>query len=737
MQNVSKEAYVFGLDIGTRSIVGTVGYRDKDNFYVVAQAQKEHETRSMLDGQIHDIGQVSQTIREVKEILEEKINRKLKDVCIAAAGRVLRTEYASASIEFEEDTEVTEAILYELDSAGVEKAYEIFQKQNDSNDRYYCVGHSVIKYTLNGHPILNLINHKAKSIGMELIATFLPYEVVEGLYKAVELADLEVANLTLEPIAAIEVAIPEKFRMLNIALVDVGAGTSDICITKEGSISAYGMIPIAGDSLTEAVATHCLTEFAEAEKVKRGIASNDVVEYEDIMGLTQSISKEEVLDLLEPSIDSMTSQVCDCIMSLNGDKPVSAIFVVGGGGRIEGYTQKLAEKMGIQVQRVALRGEDVMNKIVFMDDTLTRDSMLVTPLGICLNFYEQNNNFIYVQFNDDRLKLYDNGKLTIVDAVMQSGISNDALFPKRGKALTFTLNGKEKVIKGELGETANIAINGEVADLHASIHPNDIIRMENSTAGKDAKMVLSKLVESKDEIEIVVDGINVKFPRITTVNGEIVSENYEILDGDIIEVQDYYTVSQVMTFLDMINDARTEIWVNNSKASDDTKVYNKFSFEIKKAEEDIVPESYADLKEDDGSYLENKKVMEEKQAEVQSQVQDLNTNSGMETVEALDGNNNENVASNTNNDSGIEETQTTTIQSMESNIPIEIGVIVNNSPVFLKGKSNYVFVDVFDYINFDLSKPQGSGIVTNLNGKQAQYMEEIKAGDVLEIYWKE
>lgn len=92
---------------------------------------------------------------------------------------------------------------------------------------------------------------------------------MDGLYKAVEFAGLHVANLTLEPIAAIQVAIPEKFRMLNMALVDVGAGTSDISITKEGTITAYGMIPVAGDSLTDILVQHCLVEFETAEQIKR------------------------------------------------------------------------------------------------------------------------------------------------------------------------------------------------------------------------------------------------------------------------------------------------------------------------------------------------------------------------------------------------------------------------------------------------------------------------------------
>ena len=97
---------VFGLDIGTRSIVGTVGYLNGTKFHVLAQRSKEHETRSMLDGQIHDIGKVGQTIRQVREQLEEDLNRKLTEVCIAAAGRVLRTVTTHVEQEFEEEHEV-------------------------------------------------------------------------------------------------------------------------------------------------------------------------------------------------------------------------------------------------------------------------------------------------------------------------------------------------------------------------------------------------------------------------------------------------------------------------------------------------------------------------------------------------------------------------------------------------------------------------------------------------------
>ena len=224
----------------------------------MAMCNEEHETRSMLDGQIHDIGRVGRTIQKVKESLEGQTEAKLSEVCIAAAGRVLKTEEITIDYEYPEESVVTAEDIHNLELMGVEEAQKKLNKENDTKFRFYCVGYSVVRYYLNEDPISNLESHKAEKITADIIATFLPEDVVDGLYSAVGAAGLEVANLTLEPIAAINIAIPEAFRLLNIALVDVGAGTSDISITRDGSIIAYGMIPHAGDELTELIVQHYL-----------------------------------------------------------------------------------------------------------------------------------------------------------------------------------------------------------------------------------------------------------------------------------------------------------------------------------------------------------------------------------------------------------------------------------------------------------------------------------------------
>ncbi|MCR4748636.1 MAG: rod shape-determining protein [Lachnospiraceae bacterium] len=675
---------VYGLDIGTRSVVGVVGYRKGKKFIVRAVAKKEHETRAMLDGQIHDIAKVAQTIKDVTKKLEEKLGYSLKRVCIAAAGRVLKTSTAHSEITLDEVRTVTEEDVYTLNSSAIEDAYKLFLSENNSDIKFYCVGSSIVRYYLNDFPISNLENHKASKIGVDIIATFLPDEVVDGLYAAVDMAGLEVASLTLEPIAAIGLAIPEKFRLLNIALVDVGAGTSDISITKDGSIVAFGMLPTAGDRLTETIANHCMVDFNTAEKIKTQCATKTKITYKDIMGTKMTVTKDEITKVVADDVKDMANAVGDKIIELNGDKSVGAVFVVGGGGVFPGYVKCLADRLGLAGARVALRGREVMDDIIFEDTELKADSLMVTPIGIALSFYEESNNFIYVDFNGSRVKIYNNNNLTVMDVAMQTEFPSNGFFPKSGKALNYKLNGVDKMVRGSLGEPAVITVNGETANMHTPVKEHDIIEVKESTAGDVGKLKVSELSGYKDTVRFKVNGMEVKLPKFVSVNGELESEYYEIKEGDDIEILDYYTVEQIIQFLDIDNKEDAVCMVNNEKAHADTKVYENFSVEW--TTEEVKP------------YTDNSKKTKKK-----AKTEDIKPETSDE-----------------NNDIPAK--------------PQKIVVSVNNSPVVLEGKASYVFVDIFDRIEFDLSKPRGN-IITKRNGANAEYMEEIHDGDVLEVYW--
>lgn len=694
--SMGEQPLVFGLDIGTRSVVGTVGYKTEENeFIVVAQYVAEHETRAMVDGQIHDIGRVAKTIRKVKEELETQIAQPLTEVCIAAAGRVLKTVTTTVAHDFAEETVVTGEEVHTLDLLGIERAQDLLKDMNDTKYKFYCVGYSVVRYYLNGEPMLNLESHKATQISEDIIVTFLPEDVVDGLYAAVQSAGLAVANMTLEPIAAINVAIPEKFRLLNIALVDIGAGTSDISVTKDGSVVAYGMIPLAGDEITELIVQNYLVDFKTAEAIKAGSGEGDKVTYKDIMLIEHTIPSAEVWELTEPVVDKMTTEVAAKIKELNGDKSVSAAFIVGGGGKIHGYTEMLAAKLGIVKERVALRGEEVLQEVTFLQPEIKKDPLLVTPIGICLNYYDQQNNFIMVRLNGERIKLYDNNKLTIVDAAIQAGFPNDGLFPKRGRELCFTVNGAARIVRGEEGESAVISLNGKPAGINTPLEPNCEIVITPSTTGAAASCTLEQLEEySASGMVFVVNGHTVHCPRFLEVNGSIQLPSYEICEGDVIEARNFYTVDQLAEFMDVEVDKEREILVNNRAAEADTLIYDNFSV-------DWTVHSFG-------------------AAEVTAEQPITETSgAGSDAPETPEGS------------GDVDPAQPAAPEKTE------VVVQINGQPVRLTGKSSYVFVDIFDFYEFDLKASAGRAVVTKLNGENAQFSAVLKDGDEITLGWQE
>lgn len=805
---------VFGLDIGTRNVVGTVGYRTEDEeFVVVAQYVKQHETRAMLDGQIHDIGRVARTISAVKEELEKQTGEPLTEVCIAAAGRVLKTVTTHVEYEYAEDSLTTGEDIHTLNLLGIESAQKILQEKDETGYKFYCVGYSIMKYYLNDDPFISIEGHKARKIGEDIIVTFLPEDVVEGLYTAVGQAGLSVANMTLEPIAAINVAIPENYRMLNIALVDVGAGTSDISITKDGSIIAYGMIPYAGDELTELIVQHYLVDFKTAEDMKLASSEDKDVEYTDIMGISHTVPAKEIWELLDKTIDKITTEVAAKIKELNGGNTVSACFVVGGGGKIHGYTEKLAARLDLVQERVALRGEEVLQEVVFKQEDIKKDPLLVTPIGICLNYYEQKNNFIMVRFNGERLKLYDNNRLTIVDAALQAGFPNDQLFPKRGVPINFTVNGATRIARGEAGEAAIVTMNGEPASINTPLEPNCDITIQPSTAGDDAVYTVGQLEEYRSStISFVINGQKVSCPKFVEVNGSLESETYHIKEGDVIETRNFYTVEQIARFMDVEVLSDYQILVNNREADLNTLVYENFTIdwtadgyrvahdeenqynEVDEEKEPVdepeaaEPESGSDFEpetesgveyagagletesgfgaETESGFLQEEPVAEPEPEPVENSVTEPEISTEAESVSAAGMESKpeteavfhaapetvsrmetrrEVVRATAQTEPVQEIKQTETVQEIKQSEPApEIKpaspvcmITVNGEHVELTGKKEYIFVDIFDFISFDLTAGRGRGIVTKVNGEDTGYSRKLSDGDRIEIYWEE
>lgn len=681
MQDLVPDDIVFAMDIGTRNIAGVIGMQEGDVFHVIATEISEHKSRAMVDGQIHDIDQAAATALEVKQKLESRLGIKLKRVAIAAAGRVLRTCQVKVEKSLEQDIEIDADFVSSLEIEGIQRAQMTLDEGSEKEDKtqYYCVGYSVINYYLNGYVMTKLTGHKGKSAGVELLATFLPLTVVDSLYSVVNRIGLEVSSLTLEPIAAINATIPQDLRLLNLALVDIGAGTSDIALTKDGSVFAYAMASIAGDEITERISQQYLVDFATGEKIKTSLATGkDRIRFTDILKKKHEIAASEILRDIEDTIRQLASTISGKILEFNRKSP-NAVFLVGGGSRIPLLPQILAEQLGLPEDRVAVRGRDVIKGVRFSDRKLYGPES-VTPFGIAVTAQmNAGKDFLSVTVNDKKVKLFNAKKLTISDALVLYGFDAEDLIGRSGKGITCTVNGEVRRFRGELGKAAEIWLNGKPASLDTALSFGDNITVIPAQNGRNASVKASELVPDHSNSSVILNGNPVDTSAVILVNGVQASGETDIKDGDVVQFSRIRTLGELLEAAGFMG-VDCDIAVNGSK---------NHGYDYLLMNGDII------------TCVERKS----------DEYQDITSSSTVPGIEAVE--------------------DTDLLPSTDE----WFDVTVNGRTVSLKkSQTRHMFVDIFNYIEFDLSKPQGT-IELRLNGRPAAFTDVINEGDNIEIYW--
>ena len=512
---------VFALDIGTRSIIGLVGVVRDEKLHVLAIDEEEHVRRAMIDGQIEDIEQVAKVARHVKERLEKKLECNLTNVCVAAAGRALKTQKAFCEMEFDKPQRVDEEIIGRLEAGAIERAEEAFAQEMDQEERqFFLVGYTVTQYLLDNYPISDLLDHQGKKVSADVIATFLPSEVVESLYTTMSKVGLEVASLTLEPIAAINAAIPENIRLLNLALVDIGAGTSDIAISRDGSIVGYTMATVAGDEITEALMKNYLVDFQTAERMKMDIRDQEEIEFTDILGLPHTVPNDEVRVCIDGSFKTLCKEISEKILSVNGTAP-SAVFLAGGGSKLADMRECVAKYLEMDLNRVAIAGNNFSVNAVSEEYDLNNPEY-ATPLGIAISAgLNMINDSCHVMLNGKRSKLFRSGSLTVMDILMMNGYRSQDLLARSGRNIVIQLNGKRKIYHGTPGIPSKLEVNGEETKVSYIVHAGDQIHFTPASDGENAKITLADIVEPGYESR-------------TSVNGKMVPLDTLLKTGDVV-----------------------------------------------------------------------------------------------------------------------------------------------------------------------------------------------------------
>lgn len=651
---------IFSLDIGTRTIIGIVGEYTKDErLKVLAYTIKEHKKRNMYDGQIHDIDGVAKSVKEVVLELEEKIGEKLSVVSIAAAGRALKTHRIRVEQSIHNLSEITKSNVDALELEAVQKAQEeINEVEINKSVKYYSIGYTIVDYYLDENRMERLEGHRGERIGVELLATFLPQVVIESLYSVISKVGLEIGSITLEPIAAINVAIKKELRLLNLALVDIGAGTSDIAITKDGQIISYAMTSTAGDEITERLAKAYLLDFNNSEKLKVELNKKDEHDFVDVVGMPYRLSTDEIINTIMDIIDKIAGEITDKILEYNGKSP-NAVFLIGGSSQIPMLKETIAEKLGLPKERVSIRDLSFIENIEGLEGVNGPD--MITPIGIAIEgAQDKYRNFIKVVFNGEEVRIFNTEDIKVSDVLVLTGFNPRDLMPKRSEDFVYYINGKKRVVKGKDGTHPEIIVDGKIGNLKTKLKDNSVIEIIPGIIEAIEIPYLYDVVAKDKNISFEEKEINL-IEKIR-INGETIDNNIILSHEVEVEVEEIKTLGELLNKYNKGLSLK-EYLVNGNKSYD--------NYQLKK--HDIITRTSV-------VQLDN------------------------EQIEHKDKN--------------------------------KINLVINNieMDIYYK-KDKFIFVDIFDHIDFDRSSIKGK-LILEINNREAEYMEELKDGDNIKVYWE-
>ncbi len=677
---------IFSLDIGTRTIVGIIAKMVDGVFTIIDHVSVPHTKRAMIDGQIEDINAVAGVVNIVKSTLEERNNIRLSHVCIAAAGRALKTQHIKLDMEVPTSDAITSEIEKTIEIEAVSKAQEVIDKQKAEDEAvsFYCVGHSVVSYFLDSYPMKSIVGHKGKSVTIEIIAAFLPNIVVEGLYAVTDANKLTVSSLTLEPIAAMNVIVPPELRLINIALVDIGAGTSDIAVSKNGSIVSYAMATIAGDEITEDIIKKYLVDFDTAEQMKFS-SKSDTITYKDILGVEQTIEANDFFKSIYPTVDTLADTIVNNILEVNGEAP-AAVFLVGGGSQIPDLVYIIAKKLDIPEARVAVGGHNFIKNVVLGGNDITGPEF-VTPIGIGVTSTIQSGyDFSTIILNDKKYRVFDTRNMNILDLLMVAGFKARQIIGHSGKNLSFTLNGEQMLFKGEISTPAQLTLNGEPATIETKIKQGDVVNIIPATTGISAQATISDIAGDVSPKYITFDGIQYPIGTSAVVNGNVVDSNYKIINGDNVVIT---SISKLSELLDNID-------------------FNAVGYKFQKGKAIIPVDSFLN----DGDIITSQKLPEKVIPPIVTKIEAAQVIAPPTVPEIVP-------------------------QSpISSNTPA-INITLNGMGTILPGKednSPHAFLEVLTLVSLDLSNPQGN-LIMRINGQNASYTSLLNNNDNVELYF--
>ena len=387
---MEKQNIAVGLDIGTTKIVAMIGKKNEYGKLEILGVGKS-KSLGVHRGVVNNITQTIQSIQAAISEAEENSGYKIKDVVVGIAGQHIRSiqhsDYISRS-NVEEvigDKDIEQLInqVHKLAMLPGEEIIHVLPQE------FKIDGQSEIK----------------EPIGMYGGRLESSFHVVVGqaasirnVGRCIQSSGIELSGLTLEPLASADAVLSQEEKEAGVALIDIGGGTTDLAIFKDGIIRHTAVIPFGGNIITEDIKEGCsiIEKQAELLKVKFGSAwpgenkDNEIVSIPGLRGREpKEISLKNLSKIINARVVEIIEQVFAEIKAYGHEDPrrklIAGIVLTGGGAQLK-HIKQLVEYITGMDTRIGYPNEHLAGN----SNEEISSPLYATAVGLVMNSIANN-----------------------------------------------------------------------------------------------------------------------------------------------------------------------------------------------------------------------------------------------------------------------------------------------------------------------------------------------------------
>ncbi|HET7631755.1 MAG TPA: cell division protein FtsA [Gemmatimonadaceae bacterium] len=337
---MNAEHLVAGLDIGSAKttaiiaeVVGELPRHPSIKVLGVGQAR----TTGMRRGVVSDIEETTRSIRRALQDAERMAGVQVMEVYAGIAGEHVQAMTSTGIVAVSGD---------EINRADADRANEVARAQPIPQDRELL--HAIPQeYTVDKNVgVRDPVGMSGMRLEVEMYLVTIGSSPAINLRKSVERAGYKVRDLVLEPLASALAVLTEDEKELGVALVEMGAGTTDIAVFHEGKIRHLGTIPFGGNNVTNDIVHGLGVTQADAERIKEryGCAFEPLVDPQDVIQLPSTVAqgdrqipRELLAHIIHQRMDEIFDLVHGDIRDAGYDGKLSAgLVLTGGAAAMEG-----------------------------------------------------------------------------------------------------------------------------------------------------------------------------------------------------------------------------------------------------------------------------------------------------------------------------------------------------------------------------------------------------------------